>query len=308
MQTILGAGGAIGRELAKSLTAYTRDIRLVARNPKKVNDTDTLFVADLTDPAAIDKAVEGSEVVYLTAGFEYNIKVWRATWPSVMRATIDACAKHGAKLVFFDNVYMYPKSSVTHLTEEVPMQPETEKGKVRAEIAQMLLDAVKSGRITALIARSADFYGPGIANSMLQETITKNLAAGKAANYIGSLDKKHSYTYTPDAGRATALLGNTPDAYNQVWHLPTHPDALTAQQWIDLFAGLYGKPAKKSKLPTWLIRILGIFVPFMRELPEMMYQYEQDYHFDSSKFSKRFPNFRVTSYPEGAKEIVNHKG
>ena len=49
MQTILGAGGPIGIELAKALTAYTSKIRLVNRNPVKVNETDQLLAADLSD-------------------------------------------------------------------------------------------------------------------------------------------------------------------------------------------------------------------------------------------------------------------
>lgn len=100
MQTILGSGGAIGRDLAKELKQYTGKIRLVSRNPKAINPDDELYTADISNTETIDKAVEGSEIVYLTVGFEYTTKIWRATWPKVVQATIDACAKYGAKLVF----------------------------------------------------------------------------------------------------------------------------------------------------------------------------------------------------------------
>ena len=60
-QTILGAGGAIGIELAKALPTYTSDIRLVGRNPKKINSTDELFKADLSNRDEVLKAVEGSD-------------------------------------------------------------------------------------------------------------------------------------------------------------------------------------------------------------------------------------------------------
>ena len=63
MQTILGAGGAIGVELAKILPAYTDAIRLVSRAPQKVNTADELFPADITKAAEVDEAVKGSEVV-----------------------------------------------------------------------------------------------------------------------------------------------------------------------------------------------------------------------------------------------------
>ena len=77
MQTILGSGGAIGVALANELPQYTATIRLVSRNPSKVNPEDQLLSADLLQPEEVSQAVQGSEVVYLTAGLTYNIKIWQ---------------------------------------------------------------------------------------------------------------------------------------------------------------------------------------------------------------------------------------
>ncbi|GAB3900789.1 SDR family oxidoreductase [Larkinella knui] len=303
MQTILGAGGTIGSELAKELSRYTDRIRLVSRNPKKVNPTDELFPADVTDRDQVFKAVAGSEVVYLTVGFDYNIKVWRENWPALMRNTIDACQQAGAKLVFFDNVYLYDANAIGHMTEETVIKPISKKGQVRAEIVAMLMREVNQGTLTALIARAADFYGPHNDKSLLVETVVKNYRKGKAANWFARMDKIHTFTYTPDAAKATALLGNTASAYNQVWHLPTDATRLTGQQWIDLFAKAMKVKPKASVLPTWMIRLIGLFVPLMREFPEMAYQYDRDYFFDSSKFEKAF-NFQPTKPEEGVRKTV----
>ena len=302
MQTILGAGGAIGVELAKALPQYTKQIRLVGRNPKSVNTTDELFKADLTNRDQVMKAVEGSEVVYLTVGIDYNTKLWQDTWPKIMRTVIDACKKHHAKLVFFDNIYMYDPESIPFMTEENPIQPSSKKGKVRAEIAQMVLDEIKNGSLTALIARSADFYGLGTDKSVLQETVFKNLKAGKAANLLITDKKMHNYTFTKDAGIATAMLGNTTDAFNQVWHLPSS-EALTGKQWVELFAKELGVQPKIMTAPKFMVAILGLFMPIMKEIYEMLYQYDRDYVFDSSKFQKRF-NFKPVTAQEGVKMIV----
>lgn len=303
MQTILGANGTIGILLAKELAAYTPQIRLVSRNPKKVNATDELFPADLTDASQVEKAVEGSEVVYLLVGFDYKLKVWQHNWPRLMRATIDACIKHHAKLVFFDNVYMYDKNAIPHMTEESAINPPSKKGLVRKEIAEMLLNEVKSGKLTALIARSADFYGPDNEKSLLIELVYKNMKKGKKSNWFINVDKKHSFTYTPDAAKATALLGNTNNAYNQVWHLPTDKNTLTAKELIDLFAKEINADNRVTVLSKWLLKMMGWFVPVLKEMPEMIYQYDRDYFFDSSKFDKRF-NFKTTSYQEGVKKTV----
>lgn len=304
MQTILGAGGAIGIPLAKALKNYTDEIRLVSRNPKPVNPDDELHAANLKDFSNIDAAVAGSDVVYVTIGFEYSIKVWRSTWPPFVKSVIDACEKHDAKLVFFDNVYMYDKAAIPHMTEESPMNPPSKKGAVRKQLVEMIFEAIEAGRIEALIARAADFYGPKNETSWLMETIAKPLHQGKRANILGAADKKHSFTYTPDAGRATALLGNTPDAYDQVWHLPTHPDTLTQAEWVDVFAKEMGiANPKYMEVPKFMVRLVGIFSPVMREFPEMLYQFDRDYFLDSSKFEERF-DFKPTSYEEGAKQTV----
>ncbi len=303
MQTILGGNGTIGSVLAKELTKYTNSIRLVSRHPKKVNATDELFPADLSDPEQVEKAIAGSEVVYLLVGFEYTLKVWQDKWPKLMRASIDACIKHHAKLVFFDNVYLYDIGAIPHMTEDSPINPPSKKGMVRRQIADMLMTAVKAGKLTGLIARSADFYGPSNDKSFLIEMVYKNIKRGKKPNWFIKADKKHSFTYTPDAAKATAILGNTADAYGQVWHLPTDKNSLTGKEMISLFTKEMNVADKVFVLPMWLLKLLGLFIPLMKEMPEMMYQYDRDYVFDSSKFQEYF-NFSPTSYQQGVKETI----
>lgn len=302
-QTILGSGGGIGVPLARELKNYTDHIRLVSRNPKKVNETDQLFPADLNDLNQLDKAIAGSEVVYVTIGFEYSLKVWKKTWPAFMEQVIASCIRHNAKLVFFDNIYMYDKSSVPFMTETSAINPPSEKGKVRAQLREMILNEVEKGNLTALIARAADFYGPDNKNSALKIMVADNFMKGKKAQVFGNPDKIHTYTYTPDAAKATAVLGNTPDAYGQEWHVPTTKEKLTTRQWIEIIARELHTEAKIQEVPAFMIKLLGIFIPVMREFPEMLYQYEQDYIFDSSKFEKRF-GFGATSAGEGIKNMI----
>jgi nucleoside-diphosphate-sugar epimerase len=303
MQTILGSGGSIGAPLAKELRNYTDQIRLVSRTPKRVNDTDELFPADLSDLNQISDTVAGSDVVYVVVGFEYRLSVWQKLWPPFMKAVMNACTTHNAKLVFFDNVYTYAKSAIPNMTEDAPLDPPSKKGEVRKQLHEMIFEEVEKKNLTALIVRSADFYGPGNTNSALSIMVANNLIKGKKAQTFGDIDKIHTYTYTPDAANATAILGNTNDAYNQVWHVPTTKEKLTNRQWIQLIAeGLKVEP-KIQSLPRWMIHILGLFMPIMKEFPEMLYQYEQDYIFDSSKFEHRF-GIEAMAPREGIGELV----
>lgn len=304
--TILGAGGAIGQPLAKELHAQGKDVRLVSRNPQRVNESDELFPADLTDPQAVRKAVNGSEVAYITVGFPYSTKVWQQVWPTFMRNTIDACADEGCGLVFFDNVYMYRRDQVKHMTEESKVDAETKKGKVREEIFRMLKAAWESGKIKGLVARSADFYGPDIANSVMGGTVIDRLKAGKKAQWLGRKDKLHNFTYTIDAGKATAMLALEEDTWNQVWHLPTDPNGLTGEDWVRTFSEAMNIEYKGVQVaPKWMVGLMGIFMPIMKELREMIYQYDRDYVFDSTKFDQRFGTI-WTPKEEAIKAIVQH--
>lgn len=302
MQTILGSTGIIGTELAKSLTQYTQNIRLVSRNPKKVNPTDEIVAADLMNAQQVLNAVKGSDVVYLTAGLQYKINVWKTEWPMIMKNVIDACKTHKAKLVFFDNVYVYGLVN-GWMKEDTLVRPSSKKGEVRAEISQMIMSEVEKGSLDAIIARAADFYGPNTPLSFVTVTVFDNFKKGKKAQWFLDANKKHSMTYTPDAGKATAILGNTISAYNQIWHLPTDKNVLTGKEFIEAAANAFGIEPRYTVLKKWMIQMVGLFIPVVKESEEMLYQNEYDYLFDSTKFESSF-NFKPTSYQTGIAETV----
>ena len=303
MQTILGANGIIGKELSRLLPVYTESkIRQVSRHPRKVNDTDELFAADLLKYEETERAVAGSSVVYLLAGLPYQAKTWQQQWPVVMRNAIDACKKHRSKLVFFDNVYAYGLVNGI-MTEQTPFNPNSKKGEVRARIATLLLDEVKSGNLEAMIVRAADFYGPGALLSLTHATVTERLKAGKTPQWIGDPKAIHTFTYTPDAGKTLAILGNTPYAFNQTWHALTSKEMMTGEQYVKLACEATGRPYQLQAMPKWGVRMLGWFVPVLREFGEMMYQFDRSYLFDSSKFEKAFGQ-EATPYQEGIKRTL----
>lgn len=300
MQTILGSGGIIGQEASFCLSEFTDKIRQVSRNPKKVNEGDQVFPANLKSESDVRQAVKGSEVVYLTVGLPYDTKVWKEYWPAIMKNAISACKEHSAKLVFFDNVYMYGKVE-GWMTEETPFNPCSKKGEIRAQVAEMLLHEMKRGNIEAQIARSADFYGPRAKNTYITPMVFDHLNKGKKPQLLISDQSKHTYTFTPDAARALALLGNTDDAYGHSWHLPTDNNSLTGQELVSLAAKQFGRNNKYNVLNPFMIKLASIFSPIIKETKEMLYQFEYDYLFDSSKFNERF--FKPTSYEKGV-EII----
>jgi nucleoside-diphosphate-sugar epimerase len=219
-----------------------------------------------------------------------------------MKNVIDACKKNNAKLVFFDNVYPYGRVN-GWMTENTPLNPSSKKGEVRRKIDDMILDEVGRGTLKAIIARAADFYGPNTLLSFVNVMVFDNFKKGKKAQWLINANVKHSLTYTPDAGKATAVLGNTESAYNQVWHLPTDRNALTGKEFIEKVAKEFGMSPRYTVLPRWMVQMVGLFNGIIRESVEMLYQNDFDYLFDSSKFDKAF-DFKATSYGQGIRETV----
>jgi nucleoside-diphosphate-sugar epimerase len=167
----------------------------------------------------------------------------------------------------------------------------------------MIFHAIQDRGLKALIARSADFYGPDVKNSPLSVTVLEKFQKKQKAFWQADANKVHSFTYTPDAAKATAILGNTPDVYGEVWHLPTSAERLTGKDFIERTAKEMNIEPRYYILSKFMIGLIGLFVPLVKELKEMSYQYDQEYFFDSSKFEKRF-SFKPVSYSEGIKAMV----
>jgi len=214
-----------------------------------------------------------------------------------MRNAIDACKRHGSALVFFDNVYAYGRVDGV-MTEETPYSPSSRKGEVRARIATMLMDEAKRSELRAAIVRAADFYGPGAVLSVTHATVTERLKDGKTPRWIGNAKAVHAFTYTRDAGRSLAVVGNTPSAYGQVWHAVTSKEAMTGEQYVRIACDLARRPYSLQVTPRWMLTVMGIFVPLVRENIEMLYQFEHDYRFDSNKIERAF-GLTSTAYRDG---------
>jgi nucleoside-diphosphate-sugar epimerase len=296
LTTILGAGGPIGDELAKILVTKNASIRLVGRTPKPFAGAE-IVAADISDREQTLRAVDGSDVVYLLVGLPYELTVWQEMWPRIMANAIEACKRARAKLIFFDNVYMYGEVHVP-MTEQTPYAPCSKKGAVRAEIAITLMDEVKAGNLTAMIARSADFYGPNTKNGIPNVLVFEPLAKGATASWLVNAMVPHSLTFIPDAAHGLAMLAERESAWNQVWHLPTALSPPTGKEFIDMVAEAFGVPPKYRVLSKPMLRVAGWFDRRVRESHEMLYQNAAPYIFDSTKFATEF-EVTGTDYSEG---------
>ncbi|GAA2979257.1 nucleoside-diphosphate-sugar epimerase [Microbacterium terrae] len=302
MQTILGAGGQIGTELARELhDHYTTELRLVSRNPQRLHETDDLIAASLLSPEETDAAVVGSDIVYLTVGLPPDAKLWAEQLPVMMRNTMDACERHGAKLVFFDNTYMYPMTGGP-LTEETAFDPHGPKAKTRALIATMLLETMAAGRVEAVICRAPEFYGPGRTQSFTNSLFFDPIQQGRIPRVPLRDDTLRTLIWTPDASRAMALIGNTTSAYGQTWHLPCDTP-ISYEQLARLASEEWNRKIRYTVMPKIAFQTAGIFDAGAREIRELLPRYAHDNVFVTEKFTRAFPDFPVTTFPVGIHTI-----
>lgn len=297
MNTIVGAGGPSANALTRELLAHGEQIRLVSRRPSKFTDEKIESKqADLLDYKQLLNACQGSTVIYMCAGLIYDAKIWQQQWPVIMQNLIRVTQQTGARLIFFDNIYMYGLVNGPML-ETTPYNPSSIKGEVRAKIATRLMEEVKAGNIQATIARAADFYGTDSMNSFLDMMVLNKYAAGQRAQWIGDPKVLHNFTFIPDTGKAMYLLGKNPESGNQIWHLPTAAP-LTGNEFIKLAAEVYGVQPRFFKINKFLLRLAGLFEKTAGGTVELYYQYDHNYNLDSSKFEKAF-DFKPTTYRDG---------
>jgi nucleoside-diphosphate-sugar epimerase len=249
------------------------------------------------------RAVAGSSVVYLLAGLKYDHKVWREMWPRIMGNAIEASKRAAVKLIFFDNVYMYGKVSGP-MTEETPFNPCSRKGEIRAKVATALIHEWKSGALTGMIARSADFYGPDTRNGVPNVLVFEAFARKQKASWLVNGSVPHSLTFTPDAAQGLVQLAERATAWNQTWHVPTAPNPLTGKEFIGLAAKEFGIAPKYGVLSRPMIRVAGWFKSQVAESYEMLYQSNFPYLFDSSKFASEF-GFPGAPYAAGIRATAD---
>lgn len=302
MHTILGAGGPISNALTAQLTKANNTIRLVSRSRIITSGNSHWMKADLLNASEVMAAVKGSSVVYLCAGLQYDKSIWQQQWPVIMQNVIAAVKETRARLIFFDNVYMYGRVEGA-MTEETPYNPCSVKGEVRARIATNLMDEAKAGNIRASIARSADFYGaPGSVNSFFDRMVLDKLSSKQRALWLGNPDTLHSFTFVPDAANGLFLLGRHPESDNRIWHLPT-ANAIKGRELIDVAAETFGSAPKFMKVNKIMLKALGLLNQGIKETVEMYYQYEYDYNFSSAMFQEAF-SYQPVTYQEGLKRLL----
>ncbi len=304
LHVIFGAG-QVGYPLAEILLAAGKKVRVVKRSQSDVPEGAETLLGDATQEAFCHAACAGASVVYHCLNPAYDTRLWAATLPRYMDNLIAAAGKVGARLVVLDNLYMLGDTGGKPMNEDTPTNPCSKKGAIRAKVAERLFSAQRQGEVRAVCGRAADFYGPRGSLTMFGEYFWKPVLAGKAGMALGNADTRHTYHYIPDVAQGLATLGCATEeqlAGQVLWMLPCQP-AVTTRVLVSRFESALGRTLPLNVMPRWIMKLLGLFVPMVRELKEMAYQWDEPFIVDDSRFRRQFGD-RVVAEVEAAKATV----
>jgi nucleoside-diphosphate-sugar epimerase len=291
---VLGAG-PVGRAVTERLVGEGRAVRVVTRSGRaKVDNAVEVVAGDVADPNSAKRACAGASVVFGCVGLDYA--GWPEKWPPMMAGMLAGAESAGARFVFMDNCYMYGPVDVP-MTEDLPLTDYGNKPATRSKLTRMWQEAHEAGRVQAASVRASDFYGPGVSASALGDTSIGRMAKGKSAQVFGDPDLAHSFTYVPDIARALISVADADDAFGQAWNVPNAPDR-ALRDILTIVGHALGQEPKIQAMPKWMLSAVGVFNTNVRELKEMLYQWERPFHVDSSKFASRFWS-DATSFEDG---------
>jgi nucleoside-diphosphate-sugar epimerase len=279
--------GAVGMSVMDALIQRgPRRVRMVNRSGRaRVPHGVEVTGGDATDEAFTREASEGASVVYFALNPPYD--KWPELFPPLQAGVLEGAASAGAKLIAMENLYMYGPTGGRPITEDLPYAATTRKGTVRARMSQELMEAHKSGRVQVAIGRASDFFGPRVLASAAGEQVFGRAVQGKSAQVAGDPDQPHTYTYAPDIGKGLVILGEREEALGRAWHLPS-PETVTTREFVGMIFEEVGKPARLQAAPKLVLRALGLFNPPLRETIEMLYEFEEPFVVDNSRFEREF--------------------
>ena len=285
---VLFGGGQVGQPLARILLERGKRVRIVKRSAGGLPEGVELVRGDATDLNCCVEASRGASTVYHCMNPPYYARVWAELLPRYMENLIAAAGRSGARLVVLDNVYMLGRPQGKPLDEDTPPRPCSRKGEVRGRVAERMWEAHRRGDVRATSGRASDFYGPGGTLTHLGDQFWRPAIAGKRGRVLVNPDAIHTYHYIPDVAAGLAALGTAnDDAYGRPWMLPCAP-AETMRALVARVSRELGRKIDLMTVPRTVLKILALVVPFLREIDEMLYQWEEPFVIDDMRFRAQF--------------------
>lgn len=279
MNILIVGAGPVGSSTAALLAEQGHTVKVATRSGKGPSHANIRCISlDATNGEQLTSAATGTETILNCVNPPYT--EWDTQWPAFSKAFNSAAERTGAALVTMSNLYGHGPSHTT-MTGETGLDATGKKGLARAEAWREAIQWHNDGRIRTAEVRASDFFGPLVVDANMGDRVVPNILDGKPVRLLGKVSQPHSFSYMPDVARTLAAVATTPSAFGKAWIVPstttTQGDLVT-----QLAAAANRQPPKISTLPHGLLRVAGLFVPLMRELLEVEYQFAAPFVADGS--------------------------
>lgn len=295
-----GTGSAITEELVKRgirTIAFGRSRQKLEHFAEKLGNPAhlTLAVGDAMRPDDIVAQAGGADVLFHCANVPYHEMANKLI--PLGESVMKAAERLAIKVVAIDGIYPYGRRQANLVTEEHPMQPHTKKGKVRLDFERMLFSKQWS-KAKVMIARLPDYYGPTANEASYLGSTLDAIAAGKMAFFIGNMHIPREFIYLPDAAAMVAELADKDFAYGQNWNIPG-AGLISGREIVRIAQAASGHVKAVIPLKKLGLSILGMSIPVMKEVVEMLYLTEEPLTLSGEKYKRFIGPITATPFQEG---------
>ncbi len=304
---IFGASGAVGKSLAPAIAATRQRFRVVGRSEESLRKNFSQYeplveyqAADLSDPKQAAEAAAGVDTAFYLVGVPYT---QFELHPKLSRVALDAAAGAGVRrFVHLATVYPFGKPQREKVDESHPRDPHTFKGKMRKEQEDLVFAADGRNGMRTTVLRPPDFFGPGSELSYAHSMFTAALNGGKA-DVIGPIDTPHEFIFVPDVAATLLALSAKEEAYGTSWNL-AGPGLITTRDFAELIFEAAGQHPRLRVADRMVLRLMGLFNGFMKEVLEMHYLWTTPVALDDSRLLRLLPGLKKTSYEDGVQATL----
>jgi nucleoside-diphosphate-sugar epimerase len=260
--------------------------------------------ADVSQPAGCDRASVGADAIVYSLGLPYTARAFSA-YPPMMRMAVEAARRAAVRrLLLITNVYAYGRPTAARVAETHPRQPFGPKGRFRKEQEDIALGAHEPGLLLTASLRLPDFYGPH-ASLAFANMIAASALARKPANLLGPADTPHEFVFTPDVGPVVCDLLERDAAFGTAYNF-AGPGTITTREFARRVYAAAGTPFRARVAPPWMVKLMGVCSPLMRELSELAYLQSEPVILEDTKLHQVLPVVRKTPYDEGIRLTLDH--
>lgn len=266
---ILGANGRLGRAVGKAFVQAGYDVRGITRNGKLPADLAgaTGIAANALDREALVRATAGVDIVF--HGLNPVYSDWSTVIP-MAENVVAACEANGAVLLFPGNVYNYGSPIPEMITEDAPIKPTTEKGRIRVAVEDLLRAEADAGRLRTIMLRAGDFFGGTGTGSWFDLVMVSKIEKG-IYTAAGPTDIVHEWAYLPDLAAAFVALADRLDRLGnyEALHFPGH--AITDLEMKAALERALGRKLAMASMPWWVFKVAAPFIPMWKAIVQMSY-------------------------------------